>query len=58
MKRGKFELRQSSDFQWYVVLVAGNGEVVMTSELYTTKSSAQAATKYIRWIAAMARGAK
>lgn len=37
----KFELRRSSDSQYYFVLKAGNHEVIATSETYTTKQSAQ-----------------
>lgn len=37
---GAFELSKSSDGQFRFVLKAGNGEVIMTSELYKTKASA------------------
>lgn len=39
---GWFELNRSSNAQYYFVLKAGNGEVILTSEMYTTKSSAEA----------------
>lgn len=36
---GWFELSKSSDGQFKFVLKAGNGEVVLTSELYKTRAS-------------------
>jgi uncharacterized protein len=38
---GSFELNQSANGQYRFVLKAGNGEVILTSEQYTTKASAQ-----------------
>ncbi|ENZ4138247.1 YegP family protein [Enterobacter ludwigii] len=38
---GWFELNKSSDGQFRFVLKAGNGETILTSELYTTKNSAE-----------------
>ncbi|WP_437881369.1 YegP family protein [Pseudomonas sp. LRF_L74] len=38
---GWFELSKSSDGQFRFVLKAGNGETILTSELYTTKKSAE-----------------
>lgn len=38
---GWFELSRSRDNQYRFVLKAGNGEIILTSELYTTKSSAE-----------------
>lgn len=38
---GWFELDKSSNEQYKFVLKAGNGEIILTSELYTTKSSAE-----------------
>ena len=37
---GKFELKKSGD-QYVWVLKAGNGEIVATSERYTTKAAAK-----------------
>ena len=37
---GKFEIRKSSDAQVYFNLKAANGQVILTSETYKTKSSA------------------
>ena len=38
---GKFEIKKSSDEQFYFVLKAGNGETILRSERYTTKSNAK-----------------
>lgn len=37
---GKFHLKKASDGQFRFVLKAGNGETILTSELYKAKSSA------------------
>lgn len=37
----RYEILKAKDGQFYFVLKAGNGEVILTSELYTTKASAQ-----------------
>lgn len=36
---GKFEKKQAKDGQWMFNLKAGNGEIILTSELYTTKAA-------------------
>ena len=41
MMSGWYELSQSSDGQYRFVLKAGNGEVILTSELYKARASAQ-----------------
>ena len=38
---GWFELSKSSDGQFRFVLKAGNGEIILTSELYTTKGATE-----------------
>ncbi|EKD5160855.1 YegP family protein [Enterobacter cloacae] len=38
---GWFELNKSSDGQFRFVPKAGNGEIILTSELYTSKSAAE-----------------
>jgi hypothetical protein len=40
MQNPKFKLQKSSDGQYYFNLLAGNGEVLLTSERYTQRSSA------------------
>jgi uncharacterized protein YegP (UPF0339 family) len=37
---GKFVIKKSSDGQFFFNLKAGNGETILTSELYKAKSSA------------------
>ncbi len=37
----KFVIKQSKDNQYYFVLVAPNGEVIATSEMYTTKAACE-----------------
>ena len=37
----RYEVRESDDGQWYFVLLAANGEIVATSELYTRAEDAQ-----------------
>ena len=38
----KFEIGRSSDSQFYFHLKAGNGEIILQSQQYTAKASAQA----------------
>jgi uncharacterized protein YegP (UPF0339 family) len=38
---GKFELKKSSSGQFMFNLKAGNGEIILTSELYKAKSNAE-----------------
>lgn len=38
---GWYELDNSSDGQFYFVLKAGNAEVILTSERYTTRAAAE-----------------
>jgi uncharacterized protein YegP (UPF0339 family) len=52
---GTFQIKKSSDAQYYFVLKGGNNEVIATSEMYTTKQSAQ---KGIRAIQTDAPGAE
>ncbi|RWX52900.1 YegP family protein [Photobacterium chitinilyticum] len=37
---GRYELKQAKNQQFYFVLKAGNGEVILISEMYTTKAAA------------------
>ena len=41
MAAARFELSKSSDGQFRFVLKAGNAEIILTSELYKAKASAQ-----------------
>ncbi len=36
----KFEIKKAKNGQFYFNLKAGNGEIILTSEMYTTKASA------------------
>ncbi len=38
---GKFELRKSTNGQFYFRLKAGNGEQILSSEMYTAKAGAE-----------------
>lgn len=38
---GKYEIKKAKNGQFHFNLKAGNGEVILSSELYTTKDSAQ-----------------
>lgn len=38
---GWFELSKSSNGQFHFVLKAGNAEIILTSEMYNTKSAAE-----------------
>lgn len=38
---GFFELKTSKDDQTYFVLKAGNGQVILKSEMYTTRAAAE-----------------
>lgn len=37
---GKFELKQAKDSQYHFSLLAGNGQVILQSEMYATKTNA------------------
>ena len=37
---GKFELKKSSNDKYYFSLLASNGQVILTSEMYESKASA------------------
>ena len=45
---GFFELSNSSDGQFRFVLKAGNGEIILTSELYKTRASAENGTTSVQ----------
>lgn len=49
-----FEIRRASGGQYYWRIVAGNGQVLATSETYYSKASAQAAAESVRREAASA----
>lgn len=45
---GKYELKSTSDGQFMFNLKAGNAEVILTSERYTTKASAENGIESVR----------
>lgn len=45
---GKFELKKAKDGEFRFVLKAGNGEIVLTSELYKHKDSAEKGIASVR----------
>lgn len=45
---GKYELKKSSNGQFFFNLKAGNGEKILTSEMYKTKSSAEGGIESVR----------
>ncbi len=51
----KFEIRQTTDNQYYWRLAAANGEIVAVSESYTTKYSAIHSARRIQEIAGSAK---
>lgn len=48
---GKFVIKKGSSGQFHFNLVSANGEVVVTSETYTTKQSAQDGIESVRRLA-------
>ena len=48
MAEAYYDLKKSSDGQFYFNLVASNGETVATSERYTTKSNAERGIDAVR----------
>jgi uncharacterized protein YegP (UPF0339 family) len=45
---GKFDLKKSSSGQFHFNLKAGNGQVILSSELYTSKSGATGGIESVR----------
>jgi len=48
---------ESTDSQWYFIVKGNNGEVVATSEMYTTKASAERGAKAVRDLTRIIRSA-
>jgi len=49
-----FEIKLAADKQYYFILKAKNGEVIVTSEMYTTKAMCKKGIKSVRWNALLA----
>ena len=45
---GRWKIKKSKDEQFYFTLSASNGEVILTSEMYTTKENAYKGIDAIR----------
>ncbi len=45
---GKFEIKRAKDGQFYFNLKAGNGEIILTSEMYKQKASAENGIESVR----------
>jgi uncharacterized protein YegP (UPF0339 family) len=52
-----FDVQQAMSGEWYFNLVAGNGEVVGTSQLYSTKSNADRGARTVRALIRLFHGA-
>lgn len=50
-----FRIHRSINWQYYFTVTAGNGQVLATSETYTSKSAAQNAIHAIKTAAASAQ---
>ena len=45
---GKFELKKSRDDKYFFSLLAGNGQTILSSEMYDSKASAQAGIESVK----------
>ncbi len=45
---GKFELKKSKNDKFYFSLLAGNGQIILQSEMYESKASAQNGIESVR----------
>ena len=45
---GKFELKKSKNDKYFFSLLAGNGQVILTSEMYESKASASNGIESVR----------
>jgi uncharacterized protein len=52
-----FDVKQASNGDWYFNLVAGNGAVIGSSELYASKSNAERGGRSVRALVRLARNA-
>ena len=50
-----FDVREATNGDWYFNLVAGNGEIIGTSELYASKSNAERGARSVRALVRLAR---
>ena len=52
-----FDVRQATNGDWYFNLIAGNGEIIGSSELYASKSNAERGGRSVRALVRLARNA-
>jgi uncharacterized protein YegP (UPF0339 family) len=52
--RAQLEIKKSKDGQFYFVLVAANGEPILTSETYTRRADAERGARTMRDLAGCA----
>ena len=52
MNAPRFEIRKAANNEWFFTLKAANGEVILVSETYKQKQSAQDTVNAIKRIAA------
>ena len=52
---GTIEIRKSKDNQYYFIKIAGNGEIIESSETYTSKQNCKKGIRISRIIAIFAR---
>jgi uncharacterized protein len=45
---GKFEIKKASNGEFFFNLLAGNGQIVLSSEMYKAKASAQNGIESVR----------
>jgi uncharacterized protein len=50
-----FDVKQATNGDWFFDLVAGNGEIIGTSELYATKSNAERGARAVRALVRLCR---
>ena len=52
-----FDVKQAKNGDWYFNVIAGNGEVIGSSELYASKSNAERGSRLVRALVRLARDA-
>ena len=52
-----FDVKQASNGDWFFNLIAGNGEIIGSSELYASKSNAERGGRSVRALVRLARNA-
>ena len=55
---GKYELKKSTNDKFYFNLKAGNGQVILTGQMYESKSGAQGGIESVRKMALLTNAMK